>query len=247
LNIQYYKIALIIPCYNEEKRLPISEFTNFYAQNKYISFFFVNDGSKDDTKYVLNKLSDGRSDRIHILDLQKNSGKAEAVRHGILKAINTRQFDYVGYFDADLSTSLDELSNFIESIKEHNNPYMVCGSRIKLLGRIIERKWYRHYLGRIFSTFVNLLLGITIYDSQCGAKLFKTQLAKKIFIQPFISSWLFDIELLLRTTKIYGKDHLNEHVIEVPLKQWKEKGDSKISFFSFFNFPVELLRIWLKY
>lgn len=247
MKSRYNKIALIIPCYNEEERLPISEFTNFYTQNNYVSFFFVNDGSKDDTINVLNKLSEERSDRIYILDLPKNKGKAEAVRQGILKAINTRQFDYVGYFDADLSTSLDELYNFLEAIKEYYNPDFICGSRIRLLGRKIERKWHRHYLGRIFSTIVTLMLGIAIYDSQCGAKLFKAELAGKIFIQPFVSSWLFDIELLLRTKKIFGKYEFEKHIIEVPLKKWLEKGDSKITIFDFFTFPYELFKIWIKY
>lgn len=242
-----YKIAIVIPCYNEEKRLPVSEFLSYFEKNKNINFFFVNDGSKDNTLEVLNSLSEGRSDKISIINLEKNSGKAEAVRCGVRQAIKSGQFDYIGYFDADLSTPLDEISNFIKEITEAQNPDFIIGSRVKLLGRKIERKWYRHYLGRLFSTVVNLILNISIYDSQCGAKLIKTNLAENIFEQPLISAWLFDVELLMRTIVFYGQGGTNDHIIEVPLKQWLEKGDSRLRFSDFLKLPFELLKIYFKY
>lgn len=98
----------------------------------------------------------------------------------------------------------------------------IWGSRILRCGSIIERSSIRHYLSRIFATVISYYLGVKTYDSQCGAKLFKTELAKDIFNREFITNWIFDVEIYLR---------INNHhsIVEYPLSEWKDIAGSKVN------------------
>ncbi len=102
-------ICIIIPCYNEELRLNESAFDLFLSKGQSFSFIFVNDGSKDNTLIVLKKFKNKWPEKVEIVDLAINMGKAEAVRTGINLAISCKYYDYVGFLDADLSTPLSEL------------------------------------------------------------------------------------------------------------------------------------------
>ncbi len=237
------KICIIIPCFNEEKRLPVEEFENFIANSLNIDFCFVNDGSKDDTIIVLNKLREKFSNRIIINDLKQNVGKAEAVRNGFLEILKNNTYQYVGFMDADLATPLSEIALFEEFINNFPDKSFFLGSRIKRLGSKIERTTIRHYFGRVFATFASIILKLGVYDTQCGAKLIKSDLAEKIFAEPLCSRWLFDIELIFRTMIYYGRQVAVSKMIEIPLNNWYEKGESKISPLYFFKVPLELLKI----
>lgn len=237
------KLLIVIPCYNEAERLPIDEFKSFFSQasNQHIHFLFVNDGSSDDTSKILQNLS-GNYEQVDFLDLKKNSGKAEAIRQGVLHSKNL-DFDYIGYFDADLAAPLSEISTLSQRINS-KKPYMLLGARVKLLGStVIKRKLSRHYIGRIFATIVSNMLKLAIYDTQCGAKLVRKDVAASIFIAPFISKWLFDVELLFRIKKQYRE--VENKIIEVPLKRWEDKSGSKIKFSYYFQAPFDLLKIYL--
>ncbi len=119
------------------------------------------------------------------LDLKQNVGKAEAVRLAMLHSKDAN-FDYVGYFDADLATPLEEIYNFIEQI-ELKNPIFILGPRVKLLGLTqIERKWYRHYFGRVFATVASKMLKIPVYDTPCDAKMLKKGAIDELFKDKFI-------------------------------------------------------------
>jgi glycosyltransferase involved in cell wall biosynthesis len=237
-----HKICIIIPCYNEEKRLPVEEFINFY-EKAFLYFCFVDDGSKDKTLDVLQDLRKGREDRILIISQESNKGKAEAVRTGILKTIEWSDFEIVGYFDADLATPLWE----IEHLATHFTPdvLMVFGSRVKRLGANIVRNPYRFYLGRVFATFSSLILHLPVYDTQCGAKLMKAEFARIVFRDPFITRWLFDIEIFVRLVKEFGQNNIPKLVKEVPLEQWIEMGKSKIKISYLFKVPLELIKIYV--
>ena len=97
--------AIVVPCYNEEKRLDVASFRDFNSPSHTITFLFVNDGSTDKTLQLLQSLQAADPNKFSVLSLPQNQGKAEAVRRGVLTAIES-QPDYVGFWDADLATPL---------------------------------------------------------------------------------------------------------------------------------------------
>lgn len=237
------KVCIIIPCYNEGKRLPIKDFETFIAENE-VHFCFVNDGSKDNTIQVLQQIQEKFKYKVQICDLNPNIGKANAVRQGILSVY--KNYDYVGYLDADLATPLYEINNLMNEFASNTKLKLVFGSRILTLNSSIERKAYRHYFGRIIATCISIILQLNIYDTQCGAKLFKKELVEECFEKEFISRWLFDVEIFKRIKAITGKNAKNI-IKEMPLQQWIDVDESKITFFDMLKVPLELLKIyWCK-
>lgn len=184
-----------------------------------------------------------KSAGIEYLFLEKNQGKAEAVRKGCMHAVNLqKEYDYVGFLDADLATPLDELLRFLRVLETNKDCQIVLGSRWKRLGSKISRNPLRHFLGRVFATFVSNYLRMSVYDTQCGAKLMRSSIVNVVFEKAFISKWFFDVEILRRLTGIYDpKDH--NWAIEIPLSSWSEVGGSKIKLADFVKAPWELVRI----
>jgi len=110
---------------------------------------------------------------------------------------------------------------------------MVIGSRVLLLGRRIERRAVKHYLGRVFATCASLLLGISVYDTQCGAKIFKNrEELRKVFAKPFKVNWIFDVEMLARFSIAEKTSPLetSSRWVEVPLAEWVDVRGSKVTF-----------------
>ncbi|MGM5470816.1 glycosyltransferase [Flavobacteriaceae bacterium LMO-SS05] len=234
------KTCVIIPCYNEKERFPFDDFLKGLKAAEKMDFCFVNDGSTDGTLTVLNQLKSSASNMI-VLDRPENKGKAEAIRYAVLH-LDTTPYDYIGYLDADLSTSLPEMQR-LSSFKAQDLTF-IMGSRIKKLGSVIKRDRFRHIFGRILATVVSAcILRIPVYDTQCGAKLIATPLAVDIFREPFVSRWLFDIELLLRVMELKGKSYCDHAVVEIPLLNWHDKGDSRIKIIDFIKIPIDLLKI----
>ena len=238
------KTCIIIPCFNEFTRIKTEEFVKCIRCNNNIDFLFVNDGSTDLTLQKLQEIKNTCSDRIEIISNNQNLGKAESIRVGVLIVNNQNIYDYIGYWDADLSTPLDEIEYFINAIK--TNKLLIIGSRFKRVGSSINRKWYRHVLGRIFSTFASLILKLPIYDTQCGAKLFKAELAD-CFKKPFITKWLFDIEIIARMQQRYKKNDLNNNIYELPLNSWHDVSGSKLRLKHIVWVPFQLILIYCKY
>src|SRR6202167_4309847 len=178
--------VVVVPCYNEAARLQPLRFSEFLAEDRQVHFLFVNDGSRDATLSVLETLRAKHPDRIQVLDKQPNGGKAEAVRSGMLAAIALEGVAVTGFWDADLATPLDVIPQLLNRLVEDPDLQMIFGSRVRLLGHAIHRKPLRHYLGRIFATAVSTILALPIYDTQCGAKLFRvTPELKSILAAPF--------------------------------------------------------------
>lgn len=239
------KVCIVVPCYNEEERLNVDEFVNYSIQNS-IDFLFVNDGSSDKTQEVLENMS-SKSERISVYSMPNNSGKAEAVRTGMLKAAKTDKYDFIGFLDSDLATPLYEIDNFISCLEKHPHFKMIMGIRIKRLGSLVNRNLPRHYLGRAFATSVSITLNLPTYDTQCGAKLIGANLVKETFEEPFVSSWFFDVEIIYRIKKLKGEAFALNNIYEHPIFEWKEVGGSKIKFKHYLVAPFELLKIKLKY
>jgi dolichyl-phosphate beta-glucosyltransferase len=241
---------IVIPCYNEATRLQVSTFTAFACTRPAVRFLFVNDGSTDRTGQVLEELRQTDPQHFAIYHLAENRGKAEAVRQGLLCAFEASPV-YVGYWDADLATPLDTLVAFWELLDARPDLEMVFGARVQLLGRVIERRALRHYLGRVFATAASWTLGLRIYDTQCGAKLFRaTPAMQALFHDPFATRWLVDIELLARLIQARrGTDlpQAEDIVHEFPLPEWRDVAGSKVKAWDFAKGLCGLARIYWRY
>lgn len=239
------KTAIVVPCYNEEARLKSDEFLGFASASKGINFIFVNDGSTDGTGQLLKRLAGKKPGQFASVDLAANAGKAEAVRQGFLKAFG-QDFDYIGFWDADLATPLGCIPEFVSILDSGKDA--VIGSRVRLLGRNIERRAMRHYLGRLFATVVSILLKLAVYDTQCGAKLFRrTPSLEAAMSMPFHVNWTFDVELLGRLSildEAAGRPSRNESWVEFPLQRWEEVRGSKVRSKDFIRSGAELLRLY---
>jgi dolichyl-phosphate beta-glucosyltransferase len=247
---QEYRVSLVIPCYNEALRLDVPRFRRYLERNSQTRILFVDDGSTDVTVHTLEQLSAGFEDCTEILRSGKNRGKAEAVRLGLTHALENFQQEVVGYWDADLATPLDAVECFAKILDSQPETEMVFGSRVKLLGRHVQRRATRHYLGRVFATVVSQMLRLPIYDTQCGAKVFRvTPEIRQIFAEPFLSKWVFDVEIIARYLKLYGDDpkHLEQIIYEYPLETWVDIPGSKVRPGDFLKALKDLFRIKRKY
>jgi dolichyl-phosphate beta-glucosyltransferase len=209
---------------------------------------FVDDGSRDQTVSVLEGIREGRADRVVVLRQRENRGKAEAVRHGLSYALD-QEIPFVGFWDADLATPLASIAAFVDLLAGNPELDMVFGARVRLLGRQVNRHASRHYSGRAFATAASHVLGLPIYDTQCGAKLFRrTPAIRKVFEKPFLSRWIFDVEIIARyISLVKSPDEAARRIYELPLDRWTDVEGSKLGPGDFARAIYDLLRIRLKY
>ena len=239
-------LIIVIPCYNEFERLQEGSYETFLKQNNNARIIFSNDGSTDKTIEKLNAIRSIAPDRVFINSLEKNKGKAEAIREGVLYCFaENLQSDSIAYLDADGSTSLSECHSISQNIND--GVLFAFGSRILKIDNNIIRKPYRHLIGRILATVISSQLKIHVYDTQCGCKVFRSDLAKEVFSERFISKWLFDVEIFHRIIKLYGKDKMQQICREIPLQNWIDTADSKVRFTYSFRIWYDILRIKRKY
>ena len=239
------KVIVIIPCYNEAERLPIQQILLFMEQNPDISFCFVNDGSTDGTSEIIEEAKVGCPDRIETLHLEQNSGKGEAIRQGMLHSFTDKDYQWFAYWDADLATPLIEINRLLKYAQAPLS-LLLC-SRVKRLGATIKRHLHRHILGRIIATMISCILDLPVYDTQCGAKLIRRDEIQTLFSEKFISTWLFDVEIIARLQMKHSKDLTCSHILEVPVKKWQDISGSKLKFRHMFFSLFELVRINRKY
>jgi dolichyl-phosphate beta-glucosyltransferase len=211
--------TVVVPCFNEAARIELARFEELlHAGHQLV---FVDDGSTDQTRALLEQFA-ARQPQVRAVSLEKNSGKAEAVRRGLLAALEAGA-SVVGYLDADLATPPGEMLRILEALEGHE---VALGSRVALLGRHIERSPVRHVLGRVFATAASLALKLPVYDTQCGAKAFRSGAALSAALaEPFTSRWAFDVELFGRLL-----DHgvPATQFVEVPLDRWTDVRGSKL-------------------
>jgi len=241
--------TVIVPCYNESARLQCDSFLDFVRRHESIHFLFVNDGSKDNTLSVLEQMQRGCEPRIQILDIKQNAGKAEAVRTGMLTAMQS-DVAYVGFWDADLATPLDAIPEFLALLTDNLQLQMIFGSRVRLLGRHVHRRAARHYLGRVFASVVSIVLRLPIYDTQCGAKIFRVSPElSQVLKERFLSRWVFDVEILARYISLRKGDtsYLRESIYEVPLARWEDVAGSKVRSGDFFKASLDIFHIYRRY
>jgi len=243
-------LVLVVPCFNEERRLEPQAFLGFAASRPRVRMVFVDDGSTDRTPAVVDGLKASAPDSVDVIHLQVNQGKAAAVREGILAGLRLRP-DLVGFWDADLSTPLGAVDDFLALAAKRPDIDIILGSRVMLMGRDVRREAWRHYLGRVFATGVSLSLGLPVYDTQCGAKVFRANEATAaVFAQPFHSPWIFDVEVLARYLALpagSAEPARRDRIYELAVPVWHHVPGSKLRWTDFFRAAYELIYIHNKY
>lgn len=240
------KTGIIIPCYNEENRLNKEAFISFVQENKDYHLCFVNDGSKDNTLEVLHKVKRESPNEISIVDVKRNAGKAAAVRAGVRYLYSRKDIAYFGFIDADLSTDFRDFKDLVKTLKSDQKLSMVFGSR-NSGGQNIKRDFFRNMFSQIVKSFISLILGLPIRDTQCGAKVFSRGIVPVAYNDVFISKWLFDVEIFLRLKRYLGKQNVMTHIFEQPLMRWEHVEDSKLGLRDSLEIPMRLLHIWANY
>lgn len=242
--------VIVIPCYNESARLSVGRFRRFAHANPTVTFLFVDDGSQDSTGLILRELRSSDPHAFKVISLPVHRGKGEAVRQAMLAALPLVP-SYIGYWDADLATPLDEINGFMAIMNSRPSISVVIGSRMRLLGHSVSRSLARHWASRCFATIASLLVGIRAYDPQCGAKLFRVSPAVRNAVSvPFVSRWGFDLEMLARIKECgaAGNVRLWANVCyEAPLDEWREVRGSKFTVSAAMRTALELLRIAIRY
>ena len=236
------EVCVVVPCFNEEHRLRDAAFLSFLDVRPHAALCLVDDGSTDGTLAVLSKLQGAHPERIIVHRVTPNGGKAEAVRAGVRHVAALGIWPIIGYWDADLSTPLEEVDRLLAVLHEDRGCGLVMGSRVKRLGSRIERRVSRHVLGRVFAVCASAILGFPVYDSQCGAKLFRREWTDVFFRDPFLTRWLFDLEMLARLRNEIGVAGM-EIAREVPLGRWEEVGGSKLRLMDMVHVPLELVKL----
>lgn len=226
--IQQRCVGVVIPCYNEEERLLSTEFTDYIDKHTGYHLCFVNDGSKDKTLDVLNLLRKGREDFITVYDCEKNGGKAEAVRQGMLYMSKQEDLDYIGFLDADLSTDLADFDDLVSTI-ENSEYKIVSGSRISRMGADITKESARKVISMTINFIIRKILSMDFKDTQCGAKIFHKDVIDISFSKRFVTQWIFDVEIFRRITLHFGLEKAKEMLSEQPLKRWIHADGSKLS------------------
>ena len=244
--IQKNLVGVVIPCYNEEERLRTDEFTSFVNSNLGYHLCFVNDGSTDNTLQVLQELSKGREDHISVYNCEKNGGKAEAVRQGVLHLSKDKQLDYIGFLDADLSTNFQDFDDLVQTIS-NSDFKIVSGSRIARMGADIHKEGARAIISKTINKIIQTILGMPFRDTQCGAKIMTKDVIENVFDKKFYTKWLFDVEIFMRMKKVYGPEKTKSYLCEQPLKRWVHEDGSKLSMKDSFKILGQLFQLAVQY
>lgn len=235
--------CIIVPCFNEERRICTSSFIEFANAHDNINFIFVNDGSTDNTMDVLRQMN-SITPKCTFIDMETNQGKASAVREGMLHA-HSQGYSLMGYLDADLTIPLDTAKEMIDTLKEKNVEF-IFASRTKRFKKKKGQNFFRQTVGHTFSLLSRTAIQMPVKDTQCGAKFFTSASVPVLFDAKFISKWIFDVEIFFRF-----KDHFNESAnrsfYEFPLDYWEDNNDSKVKFKDYLKVPYNLMTIFFHY
>jgi len=228
-------LSVIIPAYNEERRLPktLEEIDKYLSKQSYdYEILVVNDGSKDKTVEVAKSLIP-KIKNLKVTGYEKNQGKGYAVRFGMLEA----KGEFRLFTDADNSTSIDQVEKMWPYFKESYDT--VIGSR-DVKGAILDppQPWLRQLiLGEGFKLFRKIILNLWgIEDTQCGFKCFTKKATENIFPRCKINRFAFDPEILIIAKKLGYK------IKEIPV-YWKNDPESKVKFKSILKMGLDLFKI----
>ncbi|MCK5022607.1 MAG: glycosyltransferase family 2 protein [Candidatus Aenigmarchaeota archaeon] len=209
-------ITVVIPAYNEEKRLgnTLEEAIKFLRKNfTDYEIIVVDDFSYDKTSFVASKY---KKQGCRVLRNERNRGKGYSVRRGFLEA----KKENVLFMDSDLATPIGELTKFMNHIKDFD--IVIASRNMKESDiRVIQPK-FRQFLGKVFPLVIRIFVVRGFKDTQCGFKLFRTKVAKKIASLQTLDGFAFDVEIL------YVAKKKGFRVKEVPVT-WIDKKGSTVS------------------
>ncbi|MFH1590249.1 MAG: dolichyl-phosphate beta-glucosyltransferase [archaeon] len=224
-------LSIVMPAYNEDKRIKKSliDIIKHLNEKKIVyELIVVDDGSSDKTVEIVN----GFQGNIRILKNKTNSGKGFSVRKGIENA----KYDLVLFTDADLATPIEELDKMLKEM-ELGADIVIASRNLPKSNIVVKQPFYRQIMGKTFPFLVRLLLIPNIRDTQCGFKLFRTNIAKQIVKKQTIHGFSFDVEILFIARKLGFK------IKEVPVK-WIDKKGSKVNpLTDAFKMFMDLIRI----
>lgn len=208
-------LSVVIPAYNEGQRIRthVQSVLSFLdKQKRTYEVIVVDDGSSDNT---FSELSAITHNRLRVLRNDVNHGKGYSVKRGVLAS----HYDHVLFSDADLSTPFKELVHLERFLPSFD---VVIGSRaVKGAQIMTSQPFYRVFIGKCFNVLVQLLGVFGIHDTQCGFKLFKGDVARKIFRKQTIDRWAFDVEILFIAKK-------NNYLIKEFPVEWAHSGKSEV-------------------
>ena len=211
-------LSIVIPAYNEEKRLPssleqIATFVNGHSID--VEVLVVDDGSQDNTAALV----DEYHDRYPFVSVIRNPhrGKGYAVKTGMLQGSG----EYLFLCDADLSMSIDQVLTFLPPHQQQNYD-IVIGSREVQGARRFDEPSYRHLMGRGFNWIVHLFAVRGFQDTQCGFKSFKRTVARDVFALQTMDGFGFDVEIL------FIAQRKGYQIFELPI-DWRHVSNSRIS------------------
>ena len=213
-------LSVVIPAFNEEKRLPqsLTAVMDFLKKQSYTSEILVSDdGSQDRTVALAGERLQGFPHQILITP--QNRGKGHAVRQGMLAATG----DYVFFTDADLSTPIEEVSKFLTHLEKDQD--VVIGSRALPGSRVeIRQNFLRETMGKVFNLLAQGWAFKGIHDSQCGFKGFRREIARKLFSLQKLDGFSFDVEIVCLAQK-HGV-----RLLELPVV-WRNSAQSRVQVF----------------
>lgn len=235
------QLCVVVPVFNEQKRFPFSAFSSHLSSPKSHFFLFVDDGSTDGSLELLQKLAKAWPEQVKVILKTKNTGKADAIREGIMATKQWKAFSHLAYWDADLSAPLGQISYLAEYILGKEEVILVMGSRKPHPSHTISTSWWRFMLGRSFSKLVNFIYQLPYYDTQCGAKILAAAPLFQICERPFITSWLVDLEIILRLKK----DFPYKEILEIPLISWSHRKGSKFRVHHIFKIIYDIRKLYI--
>jgi dolichyl-phosphate beta-glucosyltransferase len=241
-------ITLVVPLYNETTRWNREYWAEMLGLPN-VNWLFVNDGSSDLTSQLIDEVCE-KNAHVSAIHLASNMGKAEAVRLGMLSALQSNVEPFgIGFIDGDGAFSPFDVSRLCTEFTIQNltdkQKLSFWTARIALAGRRVRRSGLRHYLGRAIATFLSVGIKGCPYDTQSGFKIFYiSDQLKEVLSTPFKTRWLFDVEILIRWKRLTQ----NELPIrEEPLESWQDVSGSKITLKEVVRIIRELIIVqWLK-
>jgi dolichyl-phosphate beta-glucosyltransferase len=233
-------ISILFPIYNEEKRLQnsLKMIDIFLKKNFYkkIEVILIDDGSTDGSKKIIElflKKSLNKK-KYKFISYKKNVGKGYALSRGV----SLGNKDWILTCDIDFSVKLEQIINWEKKFLK-KDLFVYFGSRMHSLSTL-QKNYFRNIIGSIFKLVVYILFKLNISDTQCGFKLYKKKIAKKIFFKLIEKRYVHDVEIALRCIKN------NIQIIELPVN-WKHKSNGKINIFiDPFVMFVSLLKLKIK-